>query len=313
MGERVSRGSSRSVQVALHVCLLVSLVVAASIASQGCATKKHAPIGDSFESYVGKLRELGVRARPVQVAAGSVEASDAILSAALLALRLSPSPREHRRVAERYRALQIDDAAFDHYSSACRLDPGDFVCHEGLAQIWRDWGFPHLGLADASRAVYYAPTSPTAHNTLGTILAAVGQGPDARRAYERALALEPRADYALNNLCYLSVLEGKTGQAIDECQAALVIDPSFSAARNNLALAFAADGQDQLAQHEFRAAGDSAAASFNFGLVLLAQGNYATAAHAFDAASRARPGWHEALARARQTHQLAARGAGRSP
>ena len=305
----MSRGWCRSVRVALHVCL----VVAASIASQGCATKKPAPISDSFESYVGKLRELGVRARPVQVAAGSVEASDPILSAGLLALKLSPGPREHRRVAERYRALQISDAAFDHYASACRLDPADFVCHEGLAQIWRDWGFPHLGLADASRAVYYAPTSPTAHNTLGTILAALGRGPDARRAYERALAIEPRADYALNNLCYLSVLEGKARQAVDECQAALAIDPSLSAARNNLALAFAAGGQDQLAQREFRAAGDSAAASYNFGLVLLAQGNYATASHAFDAASRARPGWHAAHARARQTRQLAARGGSRSP
>jgi tetratricopeptide (TPR) repeat protein len=301
------------VQVTLHVFLVLCPVVAASIASQGCAAKKPPSIGDSFESYVGKLRELGVRARPVQVAAGSVEASDPLLSAALLALKLSPSPREHRRVAERYRALQISDAAFDHYASACRLDPADFVCHEGLAQIWRDWGFPHLGLADASRAVYYAPTSPTAHNTLGTILAALGRGADARRAYERALALHKRADYALNNLCYLSMLEGKTRQAVDECQAALAIDPSFAAARNNLALAFAAGGEDQLAQREFRASGDSAAASYNFGLVLLAQGNYATAALAFDAASRARPGWRDAHARARQTRQLATRGAGRSP
>ena len=69
------------------------------------------------------------------------------------------------------------------------------------------------GLGDAYRSVYYAPSSATAQNTLGTVLGAMGAVADSRRAYERALALDPRAAYVLNNLCYLSFLEGAIAAA----------------------------------------------------------------------------------------------------
>jgi len=42
----------------------------------------------------------------------------------------------------------------------------------------------------------------------------MGRGEEARRAYERALALDPRAAYALNNLCYLSFQEGEIATAL---------------------------------------------------------------------------------------------------
>ena len=56
--------------------------------------------------------------------------------------------------------------------------------------------------------MHYAPHRSAPHNTLGTVLAALGRAADARRAFERALALDPRAAYVHNNLCYLSFLEG---------------------------------------------------------------------------------------------------------
>src|SRR5207237_2028678 len=130
-------------------------------------------------------------------------ANDPSLSAALLTLAVAATPGAHRVVAERYRELGILDMAHDHFLSASQLDPGDAAAYEGLARIWRDWGFPQLGLADASRAIYYAPASASAHNTLGTLLAMLGQRVEARGEYDRALALDPGASYALNNLCYL--------------------------------------------------------------------------------------------------------------
>ena len=77
-----------------------------------------------------------------------------------------------------------------------------------MARLWRDAGFPQLGLADAHRAVYFAPASPEARNTLGTILQALGHRQLARQEYERALKMNPKASYALNNLCYVSLLDG---------------------------------------------------------------------------------------------------------
>ncbi len=46
---------------------------------------------------------------------------------------------------------------------------------------------------DASRAVYYAPDSPVVHNTLGTVLQALGRRAEARAQYEKALAVDASA------------------------------------------------------------------------------------------------------------------------
>lgn len=165
----------------------------------------------------------------------TVETSDPTLSAALLKLLIAATPEAHRIVAERYRELGILDMAHDHFLRASQLDRFDAAAYEGLARIWRDWGFPQLGLAESSRAVYYAPSSASAHNTLGTLLAALGHDGEARREYERAVQLDPRAAYALNNLCYLSFLKGDASRALAECQAALAVDPTLTAARQTLA------------------------------------------------------------------------------
>lgn len=175
--------------------------------------------------------------RPASSAAllPTVETSDPALSGALKRLSIAETPEAHLVVAERYRDLGILDMAHDHFLRTSQLDGAGAAAYEGLARIWRDWGFPQLGLADASRAVYYAPSSASAHNTLGTLLAALNHRVEARRAYGRAVELEPRAAYALSNLCYLSFLEGETSNALAECRAALAIDPALTAARETLA------------------------------------------------------------------------------
>ena len=111
---------------------------------------------------------------------------------------------------------------------------------DGLARIWRDWGYPRLGLSDAVRAITCAPDSAVLSNTLGTLLLKMGRLADARLAFEQALSHDSRAAYALNNLCYTSLLQADAVHAVDTCRAALEADPSLKAARNNLALAYTA-------------------------------------------------------------------------
>lgn len=283
--------------------------VAIALVSNGCALHAVKDNADgSLMEYIGQMRELGVHARPVQpspLLASTVEAQDPELTAALAELAVIGEPAQHRRVAERFRQLKILDAAYDHFARARTLDPTDAAAHDGLARIWRDWGFPHLGLGDASRSVYYAPTWAPAHNTLGTILAALGRAEEARRAYEHARALDPGAAYIRSNLCYLSFLEGRIDQAIAECRAAVEADPGLRPARNNLALAYAAAGRDDLAQREFLAAG-TAAGLYNIGIVHLAEHRYVRASQAFAAAQHERPLWAAARKRASQTRALAA-------
>jgi tetratricopeptide (TPR) repeat protein len=173
--------------------------------------------------------------RPVSNLLPTVEIRDRLLSAALLRLAIAPTPDAHRAVGDRYRVLGIPDMAYDHYLRASQMDRTDAAAYEGLARIWRDWGFPERGAADASRAVFYAPASASAHNTWGTVLTATGHRADARREYERAVALDPDAAYAWSNLCYLSFLDGDDARAALECRTALSVDPGLAAALSTMA------------------------------------------------------------------------------
>ncbi|HET7219117.1 MAG TPA: tetratricopeptide repeat protein, partial [Vicinamibacterales bacterium] len=142
------------------------------------------------------------------------------------------------------------------------------------------------------------------HNTLGTVLQALGRPQDARQAYERALALDAQASYAMSNLCYLSFLEGRMDRAVAECQRAVALEPELKSARYNLALAYAGAGRMDLAREALAAGTDAAEASFNLGILHMARRDYRRAAAAFDAASRAKPTFNVARERALQARVL---------
>lgn len=258
------------------------------------------------EARAGQATEEAAPGGPAPAADGAkdIESQDPELLAALTALAAEDTGTRNRRVAEAYRRVGILDTAHRHLTRATDLDRTDAAAYDGLARIWRDWGFASVGLGDAYRAVYFAPASPAVHNTLGTLLQALGQGPAARQAYMRALAIDTGAAYALNNLCYLSFLEGALTTAEERCRAALRVDPGLAAARNNLALVYAAAGCLDCARREFLLASDAVAAQYNLGIVYLAQRDYARAARAFDAAVAQRPALRGARARARQARAL---------
>ena len=197
------------------------------------------------------------------------------------------------------------DLALRYYNSALHADPTNAAAYDGLARTWRDWGFPGLGLGDASRAVYYARSPGPSYNTLGTVMQALGNRREARVAYEQARRSDPHASYALTNLCYLSFLEGNSDAALAECRQALKLDPEAKPAHNNLALIYASQGRLDLARSELSRGGDEAASQFNMGVIYMATKDYARAEAAFDAALAASPLFSAAGQRARQARALA--------
>lgn len=211
---------SRYIGPRVRRAALIALFAAADVA---CASHRITPAAATARPASATTRST----------LSTVETQDAQLARALLGLEIHRTPDAEDRVALRYLELGILDLASDHFTRAAELNPRDAIAYEGLARIWRDWRFPNLGLGDAVRAVYYAPGWPAAHNTLGTILTALGRAAEARRAYERALALDPQAAYVFSNLCYLSLLDGQPTKALAECRAALAIDPDLRAAREN--------------------------------------------------------------------------------
>jgi len=167
----------------------------------------------------------------------TVEQADTSLARALNGIGSVPTAGALLDVAEAYRRAGIGDKAMEYYLRALQREPGNAAAHDGQARVWRDWGFPGVGLAEAYRAVYFAPTSPEAHNTLGTILQALGHVDAAREQYVKAVALDPGAAYALNNVCALDLVEGEPAAAVNACTRALAIDASLESARRNLARA----------------------------------------------------------------------------
>lgn len=250
-------------------------------------------------------------AAPAPPAAVTIEAKDPALSDALTALRARPTADTHRAAAEEYRRVGILDKAYDHLTQALRLAPHDGTLYDLRARVWRDWGLPQFALGDASRAVYFAPASPEAENTLGTVLFALGEIDEAEASFQAVLAIDPKAAYALSNLCYVSFTRGDLARATSECGDAVTLAPAFAAARNNLALVYAASERLDRAEQEFETAGGSSNRHYNMGIVYLARRDYARAADAFDAALREQPALAEAGVRAKQARALLAQSAGK--
>jgi len=291
----------------LFVCLVV---IAGTV---GCAARSlppsvssapaahpQGPPDDSLTVFMDKVRAKSERARPPANRVKTVETSDPSLAEALVALEIQPTAVSHRTVGARYVRLGILDQAHEHFSTAVALDPTDAASWDGLARIWRDWGFPHLALSDAYRAVYYAPDSPAVHNTVGTVLQALGKWAAARAQFEHALALDVTAAYALSNLCYGWRLAGNAPKAADACRQALQLQPGLESARNNLALTYEAAGDLPSALATLGASTDAARAAYNKGLLHLARREYRDALQSFDVARAERPRFREAEAIARQ-------------
>lgn len=152
--------------------------------------------------------------------ASSLENVHPDLRDAMLRLRFAPTPAHHLEVARIYRRLGIMDTAHDYLEQSLAVNGQNPMVLDAMARLWRDWGRPGSGLTPAYQAVHMAPQWAAAHNTLGTLLFALGKRADARARFELALGLEPGAPWALQNLCVAYQAEGRTREAISTCRQA---------------------------------------------------------------------------------------------
>lgn len=164
-----------------------------------------------------QLAHLPTPALPV------LEGSNSGLREALARLQTAPTTGHYLEVADAYVREGVLDRAHDYLTRSLALNGPDAAVYDSLARLWRDWGQPGEGLGHAHRSVYLAPLSPVAHNTLGTVLYRLHRTADARASFTRALELDPKAWYALANLCHLSMAAGDTRAAISQCRRAAVL------------------------------------------------------------------------------------------
>lgn len=242
--------------------------------------------------------------RTKQSEGATLERGNKALALAKLRQQTMPTLEHERTLAEAYAAAGVLDAAYDHFMAALAFDPHDVPSLDGLARIWRDWGYPQNALPLAYQAVYWSPESAAVHNTLGTVLLRLGEMDAAQRRFDTVRALEPGASYPLNNLCFLELLRGRPADAALLCREAAALDASAPEVRNNLALALATSGDLDGAFSAFATGSSPAVAAYNQGIVLLAARHAGRARDAFARARIADPAFVPALTRLKQ---LAAR------
>jgi protein O-GlcNAc transferase len=81
------------------------------------------------------------------------------------------------------------------------------------------------------------PNNALGHANRGNALRSLGRLPEAKDAYEAALAVSPRSVDALNGLGTLAVLGGAPDEAVRLFRRALEQQPDLAEARLNLAVA----------------------------------------------------------------------------
>ena len=283
------------------------IVVAVALAAGGCGARL-APQGTGPGAPAPAAEAPSAPAATPGVAAPrTIEETSPDLRAALAELARGETPPALRSVAIEYHRLRVYDRADEYLGRALELGPRDAESFDLRARVYRDWGELDGALGDASRAIYFAPASASARNTLGTVLFVLGRNDEAEAAFEKALAFDPSAAWASSNLCYLALTQGDEARAVGHCERALASDPSLVSARNNLALTHAAAGRLDEAQREFAGAGSPAQAHYNVGIIHLARGDYGRAVESFDAALRESPKFDAAFIRAQEARRLAAR------
>jgi len=235
----------------------------------------------------------------------TLESATPSLAALLAAVRSHPSAGGYIALASAYHRLGVLDEAETNFQNALKLDRKSAAAEEGLARVWRDWGWPQYALGSAYRAVSLAPKSASAENTLGTVFYSLGDPEGAEKHFQKALSLDPKAAYALNNLCYVSFMLGDGAPAISRCSDALALAPEATTTRNNLALVYAAQGRPDAAAREFAKASDAPNTAFNMGIIHMARQEYDAAIGPFETACRSTPEVQGACAWAREARKLA--------
>jgi tetratricopeptide (TPR) repeat protein len=195
---------------------------------------------ESAAAERARLQELARHPPPRKSQTPSLEATDPALTDALRTLGTVPTAASHLAVANEYRRLGVLDRAYDHYDAARAIDRRSAAAYDGLARVWRDVNRPDRALPEASRAVYFAPGSPEIQNTLGTILLTLGRTDEARKAFAKALALDPSIDYAWFNTGVADMRDKAYASAASAFTETLRLNPAFPKAQDRLKAALEA-------------------------------------------------------------------------
>lgn len=153
----------------------------------------------SFIDPLNQLASMAIADKASHVAAERINAQIA---------RVPQSAGFYRLLGAVYVDRGETQSAEAAFLKAVELDPNLIGGYVALASLYASAGKNDQGLANADRALKVNSKNVTAHIIIGIVSERKGDIARAQRAYEQALAVNPRLAPAANNLAYLYAWHG---------------------------------------------------------------------------------------------------------
>ncbi|MQY51573.1 tetratricopeptide repeat protein [Rhodocyclus tenuis] len=174
--------------------------------------------------------------------------------------------------------LSLYDAAFDNFTRAGSIDPGDAAACFYLGNLHRGQGRLDEAAECYRKALLLRPDFSEVHNNLGLVLQAKDESEMADACFKQALALDPGLDAAHNNLGSSLLRQGWMERAIESFQQALEVNPASAESWNNLGNVYFRLRRLGEAEHAYRRSlalkPGYIEADLNLGLLLLLRGEF---------------------------------------
>lgn len=216
--------------------------------------------------------------------------------------------RDLARAEACLQARQLPQAATE-YRRILAQDPNIAMAHHRLGTILAMTGNAALAIDELEIASRLDGGSPEIQNDLGLAYQSMGLHGQAIKAFERALALEPRLTEAAVNLSNVYCAQGRTHDATIVLSQAISSNPDNAKAHNNLGTLFSMEGKYGAALYEFQKAVALAptmpSAHYGLGSVLLQTKSYMPAVREFKQALALNPHFVEAQTKIEEAYRKA--------
>ena len=144
--------------------------------------------------------------------------------------------------------------ALDAFDAALRLDPSHRKSLLNSARVLLETGRPQDALERVERALAIEPLSAEGLRLKGRALYELGCYEEAIDAYQRTLALDDRDVWAMNNLGYLYIQQGRSDAALLPLARAVELRGNVPVFQNNFGTALERTGEFVAAREAYQAA-----------------------------------------------------------
>jgi tetratricopeptide (TPR) repeat protein len=222
---------------------------------------------------------------------------------------LNPQVARDLARAEAYmQARQLPQAA-NEYRRILAQDPNIAMAHHRLGTILAMSGQVGLAIDELEIASRLDGGSPEIQNDLGLAYQTMGLSAQATKAFERALALEPRLTEAAINLSNIYSMQARMTDAENVLSQAISSNPNNAKAHNNLGTLFSMESKWSAALYEFQKAVTLApnmpSAHYGLGTVLMNTRAYLPAVREFKAALALNPNLIDAQSKIEEAQRKA--------